>query len=161
VALRLQRQEILDDADTVSLHFVIDEATMHRIVGGPDLMRRQLAHLQDVATRPNVTLRVMSYNHGIYPRLGVAYVLFEFPDAGDEEILFIENPQGDLLIREATPGDSDDVAPAGYLEVFFQLEQLARSQDSPALIDAARAGLPHSSVVASPTESNSLGKAAN
>lgn len=158
VDLRMERQEILNRPDPPSLHFVLDEAVIHRVVGSPDVMRRQLRHIKEFGERTDVTVRVVPYRHGMYP-LRVPYVLFEFPDPGDEDILFIENPQGDMLIREASPGEEDAGTPVSYLEVFFQLEQIAKRQDTPILLDAALASLPHAPVTSTPVNEDSLGEA--
>jgi transcriptional regulator with XRE-family HTH domain len=141
VDLRMQRQEILDRSDAPSLHFIMDEAVIRRAVGGPDAMRRQLRRISEIADRPNVTIRILPFSAGMYPRLRVAYVLFEFPDPENEDVLSIENPQGDMVVREASPGDESDVNPVNYLELFFRLEQIARREDAAALVDHAMSGL--------------------
>jgi Domain of unknown function (DUF5753) len=92
--------------------------------------------------QPNVTIRIVPFRHGMYPRLRVPYVLFEFPDPQDEDILYIENPQGEMIIREATPEEEGSVTPIAYMEVFFQLEQLARKDETPSMIDSVLTGLP-------------------
>lgn len=137
VDLRMERQEILDRDDVPILHFIMDEAVIHRAVGGIEAMRRQLQHIAEVAERPNVTIRIVPFNIGLYSRLRVAYVLFEFADPENEDVLFIENPQGDMVVREAPQGDQADADPVNYLEIFFQLEQKARREDAPLLIEAA------------------------
>lgn len=140
--LRLQRQEVLNQENPPSLHCVLDEAVIRRVVGNRDIMRHQLRHLAEMAHRPNVTIRVIPFAKGIYPRLRVPYVLFEFPDPQDEDILYIENPQGEMIVREAASEEATDVTPVVYLEVFFQLEQLASRDGSVSMINSALADLP-------------------
>src|SRR6202012_766665 len=45
IEVRLKRQELLKRADGPRLFFVMDEAVVRRIVGGRDVMRRQLQRL--------------------------------------------------------------------------------------------------------------------
>jgi transcriptional regulator with XRE-family HTH domain len=137
VDLRMERQEILDREDPPSLHVIMDEAVINRAVGGAHTMRRQLNRLKDVAERPNITIRVLPFSAGWYPRPQIPYVLFEFTEPENEDVLSLENPLGDIVIREASPEEPEAANPVSYLEVFFQLEQLARKEDAMALIDAA------------------------
>jgi transcriptional regulator with XRE-family HTH domain len=152
VDLRMQRQELLERDEAPSLHFILDEGVIRRVVGGPDLMRRQLSHLREVSTRPNITVRIMPFVEGIYPRLRVPYVLFEFPLPEDEDILFIENPQGDMIIREGSPEEESEITPVVYLGVFWQLEQRARIDNTVPMIDDALAKLPADETTPAPTD---------
>jgi Domain of unknown function (DUF5753) len=142
VDLRMERQEILTRDNPPGLHCVLDEAVIHRVVGGTKVMHRQLRHLKEMADRPNITLRIVPFRSGMYPRLRVTYVLFEFPDPQDENILYIENEEGEMIVRETLPEEGGQVTPIAYLESFFQLEQLARKDDTQKMIDTALADLP-------------------
>lgn len=59
VALRMRRQRVLAAPCPVKLWAIIDEGALHRLVGGRATMRRQLAHLAEMAELPNVTVQVM------------------------------------------------------------------------------------------------------
>jgi transcriptional regulator with XRE-family HTH domain len=137
VDLRMERQEILDRENPPSLHVIMDEAVINRAVGGVEAMSRQLRRIKEVAARPNVTVRVLPFSAGLYPRPQIPYVLFEFAEPENEDILSIEIPLGDIVIREASPEEQEDASPVTYLEVFFQLEQIARREDAMVLIDRA------------------------
>jgi transcriptional regulator with XRE-family HTH domain len=128
VDLRIERQERLLRDDGPGLHFIIDESVLHRLVGGGNVMRRQLNRILELAERPNITVRIVPFDRGVYPRWRVPYVLFEFPDAEDEDVLYIENPQGEMIIRENAPegeGGESEATPVSYLGVFFEIEQIA------------------------------------
>src|SRR5580704_7642035 len=58
VEVRLARQQILTRDDRPRLWAVIDEAVIHRTVGGPEVMRRQLRHLADAARQGRTTVQV-------------------------------------------------------------------------------------------------------
>src|SRR5262244_3913143 len=109
IDLRMQRQEIISREQPPDLHFIMDEAVIRRMVGGPNLIRRQLKHLLEVSQYPNVTVRIVPFTAGIYPKLRVPYVLFEFPEAEDEDVLYVENPLGQIIIRENSPEERDQV----------------------------------------------------
>jgi transcriptional regulator with XRE-family HTH domain len=137
VDLRMERQEILERDAPPSLHVIMDEAVINRAVGGPAIMRRQLNRLKELANRPTITIRIVPFSVGWYPRPQSPYVLFEFTDPENEDVLSLENPLGDIVIREASPEDPEAANPVSYLEVFFQLEQIARREDAVPLIDVA------------------------
>ncbi|MFD8088456.1 helix-turn-helix domain-containing protein [Kitasatospora sp. NPDC059722] len=55
------RQKLLERPSAPRLHLVLDEGALMRPVGGPRAMARQLAHLEDLATRPNTTIQVAPF----------------------------------------------------------------------------------------------------
>jgi transcriptional regulator with XRE-family HTH domain len=137
VDLRMQRQELLSRESPPELHFIMDEAVIRRMVGGPDLMRGQLRRLRELAEAPNITMRIVPFSYGIYERLRVPYVLFEFAEAEDEDVLYVENPLGELIIRENSPEERERVTPVNYLGFFWNIEQIAPRQRTPEILDDA------------------------
>jgi transcriptional regulator with XRE-family HTH domain len=137
VDLRMQRQETIVRDPSPELHFIVDEAVIHRMVGGPEVTRRQLRHIREVSEYPNVTIRVVPFTAGMYPRLRVPYVLFEFPDPEDEDVLYLENPLGEFIVRENSPEEKDKIDPVNYLGIFWQIEQIAPRELSVIMIDNA------------------------
>jgi transcriptional regulator with XRE-family HTH domain len=76
VSARLARQAILDRDDPPELWVVIDEAVLHRPVGGKQVMREQLLHLIEMAQRPNVVLQVVPAEVAVHDGLrGGAYTV--------------------------------------------------------------------------------------
>lgn len=59
VRRRMARQAILTDDNPPMCIFVIDEYALHRPVGGRDVMVEQLKLLVDLATRPNVVIKIV------------------------------------------------------------------------------------------------------
>jgi len=124
VDLRMERQELLVREPAPSLHFIIDESVIRRAMGGHSVMRRQLRHLQQLSEYPNITIRIVPFEYGMYPRHQVAYVLFEFSEPEDEYVLYVESPQqNEYIIRESSPEEKGKASPVQYLEVFYELEQ--------------------------------------
>ena len=140
VMLRMHRQELLAVQDGRDQHFIIDEAAIRRMVGGPGVMRRQLIQLQELMAKPNVTIGILPFDHGMYRGLRVPYVVYEFDDPQDGTILYLENPDGELVISEDVElpeGDEGTPNPSIYLEVFFELEHTTSEADTVAIIDDA------------------------
>jgi hypothetical protein len=59
VAVRLERQSILDGPDPVQVITVMDESALYRRIGSPPVMAKQLIHLLEISERPNVTIQVV------------------------------------------------------------------------------------------------------
>lgn len=137
VDLRVQRQELIVREPAPSLHFIMDEAVIRRVAGGRDVMRRQLRQLQTLAEDPNVTIRIVPFEEGLYSRQRVPYILLEFPDPEDGDVLYVENPQGEYIIRESSLEDEDRESPVYYLEVFWELEHIASREDTLNLLEGA------------------------
>jgi hypothetical protein len=78
VALRMRRQQLLTRADRPHLDVVLDEAVLHRQIGGPDVLAEQLEHLQRAAADPATTLRVVRFTTGAHPAAGVSFTVFGF-----------------------------------------------------------------------------------
>jgi transcriptional regulator with XRE-family HTH domain len=143
VDLRMERQELLVRDPAPNLHFVMDEAAIRRMVGGRDVMRGQLRHLRRLMDHPNITIRIVPFEQGMYPRLQVAYWLFEFPDPEDEYVLYIENqPRGGYLVREGSPEEEDVDSPVRYMAIFWELwQRIAHRDNTLCLLEDALTGL--------------------
>jgi transcriptional regulator with XRE-family HTH domain len=100
VEVRVKRQaELFKRAEAPRLYFVLDEAVIRRVVGGTDVMRGQLQQLIEASDMPNVTVEVVPFTAGLVPGLQTAFVIHEFLDDADDELLYLENPHGDLVIQ--------------------------------------------------------------
>jgi len=106
VTIRMKRQELLERTDPVELLFVVDEAVIRRQVGGEDVMRRQVRHLAKMATKENVTLEVVRFGAGAHPGMQGPFVILEFPDTEDDDVLYLETSHGELIIKD----DPEEIA---------------------------------------------------
>jgi hypothetical protein len=109
--------------------FVLDEAALHRWVGGRDVMRHQLQRLKNEATRGNVTIDVVPFSAGAHPGMKGPFAILEFADDRDGDVLFLENPRGDTISRD----EQEEIKP--YREAFGQLQELAGRGNLEAVID--------------------------
>jgi transcriptional regulator with XRE-family HTH domain len=136
VDLRIERQEILVRPSAPDLHFILDESVIQHMVGGPEVMRRQLLQLKELATQPHIHLRIITFDKGIYPRMRIPYVIFEFEAPEDEDVLYIENATDELVIKENSPVETEN-GPVEYLQSFWRLEQLADRDEAINVLNAA------------------------
>jgi hypothetical protein len=102
IEVRLKRQELLRRPDPPLMFFVVDEAVIRRNVGGSDVMRHQLQQLIAAADMPNVEVEVVPFAAGLVPGLQAPFVIHEFSDVSDDDVLYLESPRGDVLSRDDT-----------------------------------------------------------
>jgi len=98
--LRLRRQKLLDGSDVPTYHAVLDEAVLHRVVGGQQVMAAQLRHLVDMAERPRVTIQVLPFDTDVHTGLGMAFVIFRFADPTEPEIVYLEQLTGNSYVEQ-------------------------------------------------------------
>jgi transcriptional regulator with XRE-family HTH domain len=89
---RLKRQQPLDGPDPLRLHALLDEAVLHRQIGGPDVLREQLAHLLVLAARPNITLQVVPFTAGTYGSMNGPVIIIDYPEPDSTPGVYLEYP---------------------------------------------------------------------
>ncbi|MFD5114186.1 Scr1 family TA system antitoxin-like transcriptional regulator [Streptomyces sp. NPDC058391] len=70
VTARLSRQALLTGASSPDLSVILDEAVIRRSVGGPAVMRDQLARLHELTDTPRTTIQLLPFEHGEHALLG-------------------------------------------------------------------------------------------
>ncbi|REE96139.1 helix-turn-helix domain-containing protein [Thermomonospora umbrina] len=100
VEVRMTRQHILRGPDRPQLWVILDEAAIHRAVGGPAVMRGQLEHLLAVA-RGRTTLQLVPYSVGAHPGATGNFSLLSFPESSDADAAYVEIVNGNLWIDRA------------------------------------------------------------
>ncbi|MGF7234810.1 MAG: helix-turn-helix domain-containing protein [Frankia sp.] len=99
VALRLDRQSRLTAPEPPRLWAILDESVLRRPVGGPDVMGPQLAHIVKIAELPNVTVQVVPFAAGAHAGLGSTFSVLGFPDAGDTDVVYVEEATSSLYLE--------------------------------------------------------------
>ncbi|MEU6182431.1 helix-turn-helix domain-containing protein [Streptomyces coeruleorubidus] len=91
VELRRHRARLLFRPDAPQLWAVIDESVLLRVLGSTEVMREQLAHLVEMAERPNVTLQIIPLNvtNASAPAIPVTYLRFGGLDLPD--VVYLEH----------------------------------------------------------------------
>ncbi|WP_433263534.1 helix-turn-helix domain-containing protein [Actinosynnema sp. CS-041913] len=129
VALRKARQALLREEVPLSLHVVIDEAALRRLVGGPDVMGRQLRRLNEVGKLDNVTLQIIPFVAGGHAAMDGPFVILAFPERSDPDVVYIESTRSDIYLEQP----SDVVR---YSDMFARLAAASLgTADSAALIE--------------------------
>ena len=118
VDLRMERQRRLGDDPPLDLWVIHDEAVIRRTVGGPVVMRHQLAHLLVAAGLPGVTLQVLPFDTGAHAGHDGPFSIIEFHDRSDSEVVYVESTAGPIYLEK----DRDIRASA---EVFDRLRAAA------------------------------------
>jgi hypothetical protein len=99
VQARMERQALLAKEDPVQLWAIVDEAALRREVGGAEVMRQQMARLVAAAGEPHVTVQVVPFSAGAHAGMQGAFVIMDFPDPADPEIIYVESMAGDLFLE--------------------------------------------------------------
>jgi hypothetical protein len=104
LATRLQRQEILDGPQPVTIVVLLDEAVLHRLVGSPAIMVQQLEHLLIMSRRRNVTIQVVRATGSLAGMFGAFDVASGpgMPDTMRMSAVADQTTDEPELIREAT-----------------------------------------------------------
>lgn len=85
-----ERRRRLTGKHPPKLHAILNEAVLHRQVGGPATIAAQLAHLVDVADRPNVTVQVLPFSSGAHPAMTGSFTMLLFPRGTDVTTVYAE-----------------------------------------------------------------------
>nr|MDT0656871.1 helix-turn-helix transcriptional regulator [Micromonospora sp. DSM 115978] len=93
VEVRAQRQKLITDG-ALRLVAVIDEAVLHRRIGGREVMRRQLSALLDGGKLWNVIIQVIPFREGAYASMISSFHTLSFAEG--PAVVYIEGLTGDL-----------------------------------------------------------------
>jgi transcriptional regulator with XRE-family HTH domain len=94
VEVRLRRQEALAEDHGLQFRCVLDESTLYRAVGSPDVLRGQLEHLIDAAAAEHVDLRILPFSAGLVAGNLGPFAKLEFSEGLEEGLVHVEGPDG-------------------------------------------------------------------
>lgn len=129
VRARMERQAVLTREKPLKFWAVVDEAALHRVVGGAQVMRDQLVHLADTVKAPNVTFQVIPFGAGAHPGMPGQFVLMDFEDPMDTDLIYIDSMAGDLFLES-------DADIRRYRSIFDTLVAVALSPNASASLVA-------------------------
>jgi len=133
IQVRMRRQQILDRSDPKPpvMWVILDEAVIRRVVGGRDVMRRQLERLREASAVPDVTLQILPFTAGAHMAAYGSFALFDPSDPAFPVTTSTDRPAGTLI--------EDD--PSGIEQYVLIFNHLRASSLGPAesrtLIDEA------------------------
>jgi hypothetical protein len=126
-ARETRQTRLTADRDPLRLEALVDEAVLRREVGGPAVLREQLAHLLVVAEWPNIDLRAIPFESGAYGSMSGACLIIDFPEPNPSSAVYLEHPGGgswldtpeqvnpftamfdDVTTQALTPADTTDL----------------------------------------------------
>ncbi|MDQ3403074.1 MAG: helix-turn-helix domain-containing protein [Actinomycetota bacterium] len=132
VRARIERQGVLTKDTPLKLWAVVDEAALHRVVGGVEVMAAQLGTLAKAAKAPNITIQVIPFGAGAHPGMPGQFILMDFADPMDTDLIYIDSMVGDLFLE----ADADI---SRYRSIFDNLVAVALSPNDSASLIAERA----------------------
>ncbi|MFE0470627.1 helix-turn-helix domain-containing protein [Streptomyces sp. NPDC058947] len=86
--VRLARRRVFERADPPVFWAVLSEAALHLEIGGPQVMREQLAHLLSFQGNPRINVQVLPFSAGAHAGLQGSFDVYRF--AGDPTIVYTE-----------------------------------------------------------------------
>jgi transcriptional regulator with XRE-family HTH domain len=98
--LRMKRQALLTGETAPRFWAVLDEAVLRRVVGGRQVMRRQLERLIDASSLRSVTLQVLPFASGGHAAMDGEFTILCYPEPADPDVVFIENTGGDIYLED-------------------------------------------------------------
>ncbi|MFD0683136.1 helix-turn-helix domain-containing protein [Actinomadura fibrosa] len=118
VALRLKRQERILGDEAPKMWAVLNEAVIHRLVGGREVMTRQLSHLLELSKLDHINIVILPFSAGAHPAMDGACNLLRFPEPMDPDIVYIQYRRGIVYLED--PSDVEE-----YVDLFDQLRSRA------------------------------------
>jgi transcriptional regulator with XRE-family HTH domain len=112
VKVRTERQLVLDRTRPLELWAILDEAALHRMVGGP-----------------HITVQIIPYAAGAYPGMDGSFVILDLPEAEVPGVVYVDGLAGQLFME-----DEPDLA--RFRQVFDRLRAAALSPEASAALVA-------------------------
>jgi transcriptional regulator with XRE-family HTH domain len=131
VDLRLRRQSLLDRSDAPTLWVVMEEAVLHRVVGGPEVMREQIDRLLEVSELTHVSIDVVPFTAGAHVGACAPFTYFRFEEPELPDVVYSEVLSGAMYLDQRS-----DVA--AHLEAHNRMSLLTSDADSKALLNRMR-----------------------
>jgi transcriptional regulator with XRE-family HTH domain len=130
VAVRLGRQAILERPKPPHVVVVLDEPVLHRLIGSPQVMADQLAHIAEMSERPNISVQVIPADTGANAGLSGAFDLAS--GDGAPEVLRME------AVEDVTAESRSLVRTAANIFVRVQADALPRAASRALILEAVQ-----------------------
>ncbi|MBB4910227.1 helix-turn-helix domain-containing protein [Actinophytocola algeriensis] len=101
VRARINRQKLItEESNPPEYWAVLDEAVLHRVVGGPEAMRDQLKKLVELASLPHVTLQIVPFSSGAHAGMEAPFLILGFPEQADPDVVYVENSTSGVYLEQ-------------------------------------------------------------
>ncbi|MCZ0989478.1 helix-turn-helix domain-containing protein [Streptomyces diastatochromogenes] len=87
-AVRLARQRVFEKEGPPVFWAVLGEAVLCQEIGGPEIMRKQLAHLLTFEDNPRINIQILPFSAGAHAGMQGSFDLYRF--ASDPTIVYTE-----------------------------------------------------------------------
>lgn len=119
--VRATRQQRLSGEAPMVLRAVLSEAVLHRKVGGPDVMREQVARLRDAMSQPNISVQILPFSAAAHPAMTGPFTMLRFPERS-MDMVYVELQGGAVYLERPVDVDTHEA-------IFERLSDLALSED--------------------------------
>lgn len=116
VEVRLRRQQLLEQGNRPRYGVLLDEAVLHRRVGGAQVMYNQLGKILEAEEK--ATIQIIPFDVGAYAAQDSNFVLIEFDESSLSPVVYVEGMTGSRYIDREADVDS-------YREAVEQLRNSA------------------------------------
>ena len=117
IEAKLTRQRILTRDKPADFAVVLDEAALHRMAGGRQVMTAQLTKILDMSALPNVMVQILPFELGAHPALESNFTIIGLPSP-TPGVVFVEGLIGSTYLER-----DDDLK--RYREIFARLQSIA------------------------------------
>jgi transcriptional regulator with XRE-family HTH domain len=102
VEVRLRRQQLLEQDNPPRYRVLLDEAVLHRRVGGAQVMYVQLSKILEAEEKDQAAVQIIPFDIGAYAAQDSNFVLLEFAEPSLSPVIYVEGLTGSRYIdREA------------------------------------------------------------
>jgi hypothetical protein len=133
VQIRMERQKLLAREDAPRIFCVLDEAVLHRQIGGPKATGAQLRKLVEINNPPHLSIQVLPFTLGSHAGTDGAFRIFSYPAPVAMDIVFMEQKESRVFVEEEA-----DVEPYRIAAEHLRTQALS-SPESMKLISALAA----------------------
>jgi transcriptional regulator with XRE-family HTH domain len=100
VAVRMERQQVLYGAGAPQFVAIVDEAALHRRVGGSQVMAAQLRHLLEVNNPPQLCVQVIPFEAGSHPGVDGPFTIVAYAPPVSLEVVALDHLDSRLYLEE-------------------------------------------------------------
>ncbi|WP_018549612.1 helix-turn-helix domain-containing protein [Streptomyces sp. LaPpAH-108] len=131
VGLRLRRQALLEKPEAPTLWVVMEEAVLHRVVGGAEVMREQIDRLLEVSELDHVSVDIVPFTAGAHVGACAPFTYFRFEEPELPDVVYSEILSGAMYLDQR----AEVVA---HLEAHNRMSLLTSDTQSRALLNRMR-----------------------
>jgi hypothetical protein len=88
----------------------MDEAVLHRGMGGAEVMRGQLRALIELAQRPDIRLQIVSFRTGGHAAAGGPFSILRFPEPDLADMVYVEQLTSALYLDKRADVETYTIA---------------------------------------------------